>query len=61
MDQVSDPEDKDTLDLKVSAAYNKILNGELGSHMLLLKQKAEVAENAIWSRNCLVRQRLFPS
>ena len=42
-DQVSDPKGKDTLDLKVSAVYSRILNGERGAHMNLLKQKGEVA------------------
>ena len=42
-DQVSDSKGKDTLDLKVSAAYSRILHGELGAHMCLLEQKVEVA------------------
>ena len=49
-DQVSDPKGKDTLDLKVSAAYSRILRGELGSHMCLLEQKAEVAEQILSGR-----------
>ena len=43
LDQVSDPKGKDTLDLKVSAAYSKILHGEFGAPFCLLEQKAEVA------------------
>ena len=60
LDKVSDPQGKDTLDLKISAAYSKILHGELGAHMDLLEQKAEVAvKNVIWLGNCLVREIFF--
>lgn len=50
LDQVSDPKGKDTFDLKVSAAYSRILHGELGAHMCLLGQEAEVTGEMLSGR-----------
>ena len=50
-DQVSHPKGKDTLDLKVSAAYSRILHGELGAHICLLEQKIEVVGEMLSGRD----------
>ena len=49
-DQVSDPKGKTILDLKVSTAYSRILNGELGAHLNLLERRAEIAGQILSGR-----------
>ena len=60
LDQAGDPKGKDTLDLKVPAAYSRILHGELGAHLCLLVQKLKFQEKCYLVEKLLGTSKTFP-